>query len=78
MVERDGTGTQQNYYYPYELFTYYAQYLMKKLEETCTDAGYKLLATCRYVYLDTFLDFVAQQHESDIAMLMPQHERNYY
>ena len=78
MVERDGSGTQQNYYYPYDLFTYYAQYIMQSLEQVSADAGYPLLVSRRYVYLDALLDFIAREHESDISTLMPQYERNYY
>jgi hypothetical protein len=78
MVERNGSGTQQNYYYPYDLFCYYAQHLSPILEEVCHDAGYSIDGSRRYVYLNTLLDFVAQEHESDIQALVPQHDQPYY
>jgi hypothetical protein len=78
MIEPDGTGTHQNYYYPYDLFSFYALQLMKKLEEESKDQGYNLLDQYRYVYLNTFLDHITAIHREDINCLKPPHDELYY
>jgi hypothetical protein len=62
--------TNQNYFYPYDLFSYYAFEILKMLRQACLKEGFKLNEQYRYVYLDAFLDFVAEEmHSKDIAML---------
>jgi hypothetical protein len=75
MINSDGSGTQQNFFYPYDLFTFYATRLYLLLRENCKKVGYELDETYRYVYLNTFLDFVAGLHSEDINALKPFHEQ---
>lgn len=78
MIEPDGSGTQQNYFYPYDLFNYYAIQLFKILEEYSLAQSYHLSPQYRYVYLNSFLDHVANVHREDINFLKPQHDELYY
>ncbi len=58
---------QQNYFYPYELFAFYAQqiYLMLKIKAQAT--GIMLEEKYRYIYVDAFLSSVAQKHIFEIS-----------
>jgi len=78
MIEPDGSGTQQNYSYPYDLFNYYAIRLFKTLEEHSLAQDYHLFHRYRYVYLNSFLDHVANVHREDINFLKPQNDELYY
>jgi hypothetical protein len=75
MIYPDGSGTQQNYFYPYVLFTYYAIKLFLLLEAGCERLGYELNEQFRYLYLNTFLDFIADLHRVDINTLKPVYEQ---
>jgi hypothetical protein len=69
MIDTKENTTQQNYFYPYELFSFYAHqvYLLLKAEaeklEVCIDSEF------RYVIVDSFFTFVASRHESEIELL---------
>lgn len=71
-------GAQQNYFYPYQLFSYYALQLYLALRDACEGAGVELERAYRYVYLDAFLNHIADTHREDINYLKPQHEQIYY
>lgn len=71
----EDAGTQQNYFYPYDLFSYYANLILKELDRSCTTLPYPVESTYRYVYLNRFFDHVAEEHRSDINILLPKHER---
>ncbi len=79
MIDTKKNTTQQNYFYPYELFSYYAygiyQLLRQKAEEldAYTDEEY------RYVIVDTFLSFIADENEEAINFMISQiREEDYY
>lgn len=74
MINPDGSGTQQNYFYPYDLFTFYATKLYIRLKAACLGIEYSLDEAYRYVYLNTFLNLVADLHQKDIVCLKPQYE----
>lgn len=76
MIEPE--GAQQNYFYPYDLFAYYALQLFLTLREACASLGVRLEPGYRYVYLDAFLNSIADTHREDITYLKPQHEQLYY
>jgi len=78
MIWRDGRGTQQNYFYQYDLFTYYAIQLFLLLESSSKQLGYILDHQFRFVYVDTFLNFVSDKHRVDIDILRPQNEEFHY
>lgn len=73
----DKSVTQQNYYYPYDLFCFYALKLYLMLKEACAQKGYYLQSGYRYVYLDAFLNRVAETHEDDINCLKGKGEYEY-
>ena len=78
MIDPSGAGTQQNYFYPYELFSFYAIQLLKQLESASNALGCKLDSGLRYVYLNHFLDFIADNRREDINCLKPQNDELYY
>ena len=78
MINPDGTGTQQNYFYPYDLFIFYAVKLFLLLRTACQSHRIYLDEEYRYVYLNSFMDFVADRNRSDIDCLKPQYEDNDY
>ncbi len=75
MVNPDGSGTQQNYFYPYDLFSFYASKLVQLLETSCDSLGYTFSSQYRYIYLDRFLDHIADFHRNDIDTLKPPYEQ---
>lgn len=76
MINHDGTGTQQNYFYPYDLFTYYAFRLYGWLKDAGESIRCYTFRRHRYVYVEAFLGFVAECHQSDIESLRPVYEHN--
>lgn len=73
-----GKGTQQNYFYPYDIFTWYGLQIFLKLQEACQILDYPLTSSYRYVYLDAFLVHIANTHEADINALRPQLNEEFY
>lgn len=69
MIQED--GAQQNYFYPYELFTYYAHFLYRLLEQALVAEQIRPNKDYRFVYVDKFLSFVREQHEHDINIIRP-------
>lgn len=78
MINSDGIGTQQNFFYPYDLFTFYSGKVFLLLKEQCAKYSYKLNEEFRYVYVDAFFDAVADYHSEDINALKPFHEQFAY
>lgn len=76
MVE--ATGTQQNFFYPYDLFTYYALHLYRWLKTASENLRYFFFRKHRYVYVDAFLAFITSIHADEINTLRPTHERDNY
>jgi hypothetical protein len=74
MINPNGVGTQQNYFYPYDLFTFYASKVFLLLEAHCQEYDYFLDSQYRYVYLNTFLDAIADSRGQDINALKPYYE----
>jgi hypothetical protein len=70
MIDIKENTTQQNYFYPYELFSFYAHqiYLLLKFEMGKLDV--RIDPEFRYVAVDSFLDFVANDHSSEIELLI--------
>lgn len=73
-----GKGTQQNYFYPYDLFTWYGLQISLRLKKLCEPLDYQLNDYYRYVYLDAFLGHIAQTHQEDINILRPQLDEKIY
>jgi hypothetical protein len=66
MIDLKKSITQQNYFYPYDLFSFYALkiYLMLKVE--CQKLQITLDEKYRYVYVDCFLNSIAQKNQKEI------------
>jgi hypothetical protein len=74
---KEGT-TQQNYFYPYGLFSFYALRIFNQLRKFNANHGVILPAEYRFVVVDDFLSFVARQHQSDIDVLKQKSENYHY
>ena len=79
MINVEKVITQQNYYYPYELFAYYAFEIYKLLRDKAKDLGAYIDPAYRYVIVDAFFDYVAYEHQGEIKLLSEQlsEERGY-
>ena len=72
MIDVDKCITQQNYFYPYELFTFYAHQIYQMLKQKSDENNVYLDSENRYIIVDAFLTFVAAQHEDEISFLKQQ------
>lgn len=66
MINCEKNITQQNYFYPYELFSYYAFRIYKLLKAKAEGLDVYIDPEYRYVIVDKFLQFVADEHEEEI------------
>lgn len=70
LIVRSEEGTcEQNYFYPAELFGFYALRTYLMLKSACEEVGIRVFDHRRYVYLSRFCDHVAEAHREDIAIL---------
>ncbi len=72
MIDIKKTITQQNYFYPYELFHYYAYVIYRLLSEKAKELDAYIDPSYRYVVVDRFFDFVAEEHADEISTLQAQ------
>lgn len=72
MIDINKSITQQNYFYPYELFTFYAHQIFQLLKQKAEANGVYLDPDYRYIIVDVFLSFVADQHINEITVLKQQ------
>lgn len=72
MIDVSKTTTQQNYFYPYRLFAFYAFEIYKMLRDKATELKVSINTAYRYVIVDAFLEFVAQEHDSEISFIKSQ------
>jgi hypothetical protein len=67
MMIRPKQGTcEQNFFYPSELFGFYALRVFLILKSACQDLGITFDRDYRYTYLSAFCDHVAETHRADI------------
>lgn len=66
MVRPDEGTCEQNFFYPAELFGFYALSAFVMLELACEDLSITFENRYRYVYLSRFCDHVADTHRDDI------------
>lgn len=78
MLDIDNAITQQNYHYPYDLFSFYALKIYLMLKDACKKEGYILLNENRYIYLDAFLDHIAKLNVEEINELRKRTEYELY
>lgn len=66
MIDLEESITQQNYFYPYDLFGYYALKIYQLLKKEAIRHSVNLQDEYRFVLVDAFLSFVAQRHIDEI------------
>lgn len=66
MIHADQGTCEQNYFYPADLFGFYALRLYLMLKSACEEAGIALYDLYRYVYLSRFCDHVGDEHREHI------------
>jgi len=69
MLDLNKNKTQQNYFYPYELFAFYAYHIYLLLKKEANKYDIQLDKDYRYVLVHTFLSFIANLHSEDIDLL---------
>lgn len=69
MINTNKNTTQQNFFYPYDLFSYYAYHIYLLLKNEYEKNGIKVDKTYRYVFVDSFLSFIANLYSEDIDVL---------
>jgi hypothetical protein len=62
----------QNYWYPYDLFSLYALRIYKWIDGQAAKADFKLDRTVRYVYVERFFEAVCGQHTADLKTMRAQ------
>ncbi len=77
MIDVKKSFTQQNYFYPYDLFAYYAYELFKLLRDKADSLNAYLDDSYRYVFVDSFLTYVAREHDADIAFIKSRSDDDY-
>ncbi|MGV3267083.1 hypothetical protein [Cytobacillus pseudoceanisediminis] len=78
MINVEKSLTNQNYFYPYELYSFYAYnvYLLLKKEAEKNDVH--IPADYRYVLVDQYFAFIAETHEEDIKFISSSSEDRPY
>jgi len=77
MINADEGTTQQNYFYPYGIFAFYALRIFNVLKELYAKNGVSLPIEYRFVAVDGFLSFVSRSHQNEINVLK-QNSQNYH
>ncbi len=72
MIDINKVITQQNYFYPYELFAFYALEIFKMLKSKAESMGIEIDIKYRYVIVDAFLSFIVDEHRTEIDFLSAQ------
>lgn len=72
MIDVEKSVTQQNFFYPYELFTFYTHQIYQMIKEKAVEYDVHLDAENRYIIVDAFLTFIAEQHDEEISLLKQQ------
>lgn len=72
MIDLSKNIVQQNYFYPYQLFAFYAFEIYKMLRDKATEYDAYIDPDYRYVIVDAFLEFIAMEHDDEIAFLKSQ------
>lgn len=72
MIDLTKSITQQNYFYPYQLFAFYAFEIYKLLRDKATEYKAYIDPNYRYVIVDAFLEYIAMEHDSEISFMKTQ------
>lgn len=68
MIDTNKTITQQNYFYPYCLFSFYALNIFYLLNQKAKEYNVVIPIKYRYVIVDAFMSFVARTHQEEIDL----------
>lgn len=77
MINANEGTTQQNYFYPYGIFSFYALRIFNNLKMHYAINGISLPSEYRFVPVDDFLSFVSRSHQKEIDVLK-QNSQNYH
>lgn len=77
MINANEGTTQQNYFYPYGIFSFYALRIFNILKELYAKHGISLPIEYRFVAVNSFLSFVSRSHQTEIDVLK-QKSKNYH
>ncbi|WDL98477.1 hypothetical protein [Alicyclobacillus sp. ALC3] len=69
MIDTKNIITQQNFFYPYDLFVYYSFQIYLLLKTEANKIGCYINPEYKYVMVDSFLSFVARCHSEETAIL---------
>ena len=72
MIDTKNVITQNNYFYPYHIFSYYAYILYKQLRRKAEEMELYIDTHYRYVIVDKFLAFIADCNKDVIEQLSHQ------
>lgn len=78
MINVEKSQTNQNYFYPYELFSFYAYQVYLLLKKEAEKNNVHLSDKYRYVLVDQFLSFIAKKHDEDIKFISSSSEDKLY
>lgn len=69
MIDLNDNITQQNYFYPYDLFGIYSLEIYRMLKKEAKNLNINLSSENRFIVLDSFLKFIANTHIDEINLL---------
>lgn len=72
MIDLSKNTVQQNYFYPYQLFAFYAFEIYRMLRDKATEYDVSIDTDYRYVIVDAFMEFIAMEHNDEIDFLKSQ------
>ncbi|MBT2757875.1 hypothetical protein J7E71_18480 [Mesobacillus foraminis] len=78
MINVEKSLTNQNYFYPYELFGFYAYQIYLLLKKEADKNNVHIPTEYRYVLVDQFFAFIAKKHEEDIKFTSSSSEDKLY
>jgi hypothetical protein len=78
MIDMKKNITQQNYYYPYGLFAFYALRIFNKLKDFYAKENICLPTEYRFVIVDNFLSFTSRMHQPEIDLLKQGSQEDQY
>lgn len=78
MIDTKQSITQQNYFYPYDLFGYYAFHVYLLLKKEAEKLQVHIDKSYRYVIVNAFLKFIADCHAEEINFLKSQVKEDSY
>lgn len=78
MINQDHGQTQQNYFYPYGLFSFYALEIYRELRSIFKVLGAGINEYERFIIVENFLSFVARQHQDEIDILKQKSDNLHY